>query len=110
MTQENINELVKTIAESDDICQAILMIKNNEKEYKQSDFYKQTKIGLFDLVKTYKMLQPINFVKLKNKIQELINSLSLENVENLMNQFIGEGQQLTQIFEEKIGDLKEIIK
>lgn len=110
MTQQEINELVKTIAESDDICTAILMIKNNEKEYKQSDFYKQSKIDLMSLVEFYKKLNPINLNGLKEQVQELIDSLSLDKIESLFNQFIGDSEQLTQIFGEKIEDFKELIK
>lgn len=110
MTQQEINELVKSIAESEDICDAILMIKDNEKEYKQSDFYKQTRFDLTYLVEFYKKLNPINFNGLKDKIQELINDLSLEKIENIFNQFMGDTEQLTQIFGEKIDSFKELIK
>lgn len=110
MTQQEINELVKTIADSNDICEAVLMIKNSDKEYKQSDFYKQTKIDLLNLVELYKKMNPINFNKLKDEIQNLIDNLSLNRVEELMNQFIGESEQLTQVFGEKIEGFKELVK
>ena len=83
---------------------------DSDKEYKQSDFYKQTKIDLLNLVELYKKMNPINFNKLKDEIQNLIDNLSLDRIEELMNQFMGEGEQLTQLFEEKIEGFKELVK
>lgn len=109
MTQENINELVKTIAESDDICQAILMIKDNEKEYKQSDFYKQTKIGLFDLIKAYKTLKPISGAILVQELQQTIDNLDWSKIQNLITAFVTDSQELIGDFAGKIEDLKTIL-
>jgi hypothetical protein len=59
-----------------------------EKEYKQSEFYKKTKMSLMDALKGQKVWQIANF-NLKtavNKTQEYINSLDLSNLTNIIDQ------------------------
>ena len=110
MTQQDINELVKTIAESNNVCEAMLMIVNSEKEYKQSDFYKQTKISLIDLIKTYKTIHPINWQEVKEELQNIVDNLSFDHLQNMLDSFVSDSQLLTTDFKEQVENFKNSIK
>ena len=109
MTTQEINELVKKIMAQDNICDAITMITTNEKDYKTSEFYKSNKIGLFDLIKMYKALNPIDTEVILKKIQDGINKLDLTNIQNILDNFVGDAQVLTEEFEEKVKEFKQTI-
>ena len=110
MTQEDINNLVKAVVQSENICTAVLMIKENEKDYKQSDFYKQTKIDLLSLIELYKKLNPINMDSIGDLLQREINKLDLTNLTNIFDSFIGESQGAINNFQNEVKEFKETIQ
>ena len=57
-----------------------------EKEYKQSEFYKKTKMSLMDALKGQKVWQTINMKNMFGKIQEEINKLELSNLMNVITE------------------------
>ena len=57
-----------------------------EKEYKQSEFYKKTKMSLMDALKGQKVWQTINMKHVFGKIQEEINKLELSNLMNVITE------------------------
>lgn len=57
-----------------------------EKEYKQSEFYKKTKMSLMDALKGQKVWQTINMKNVFGKIQEEINKLELSNLMNIITE------------------------
>jgi predicted transcriptional regulator len=71
-------------------CDGIIKILSYEKEYKQSDFYKTTKIPLLQLYKNYKESIAFSPKEIFNYIQENIDKLNLENLDNVLNQFVHE--------------------
>lgn len=109
MTQQEINNLVKAVIQSEDICTAVLMIKENEKEYKQSDFYKQTKIDLLNLIELYKKINPIDINSIGKLLQKEIDKLDLTNLINVFDSFIGDSKGVVNDFQNEVKEFKEII-
>jgi hypothetical protein len=59
---------------------------NFTKEYKQSSFFKKTKMPISDVIKSAKMWYAINLSELFEQLQEKINTLDLSNLTHLANQ------------------------
>jgi hypothetical protein len=57
-----------------------------EKEYKDTPFYKKTKISLTNIIKGSKAWYSLQLTDIINKIQQAINNLSLENISNIFTQ------------------------
>lgn len=76
-----------------------------EKEYKNTDFYKKTKISLFEIIKMSKVWYSFNLKELSTKIQEVIDSLNFDQVQNIIEQF---GNTFSAENEEVIDQLNQI--
>lgn len=70
------------------------------KTYIKTEFYKNTKLPLMDLIKTYRINKLINIEGLFAKVQKAINELNLENLTNILEQFGG-------AFKKEAGELGE---
>lgn len=80
-----------------DMIEAIIAFKG---EYKQSEFYKATKVSLTDVIKNAKLWYTLQFNDIANKIQKMINSLDLTKISEVIEQ-LGEmyGQENEEIME-----------
>lgn len=89
-----------------DMIEAVVAFKN---EYKQTDFYKATKMPLMDIIKNAKLWYTLQFNDIANKIQNMINSLDLTKISEIIEQ-LGEmyGQENAEIME-MANSFKEII-
>ena len=89
-----------------DMIEAVVAFKN---EYKQTDFYKATKMPLMDVIKNAKLWYALQFSDITNKIQNMINSLDLTKISEIIEQ-LGEmyGQENAEIME-IANSFKEII-
>lgn len=89
-----------------DMIEAVVAFKN---EYKQTDFYKATKMPLMDVIKNAKLWYTLQFNDIANKIQNMINSLDLTKISEIIEQ-LGElyGQENAEIME-MANSFKEII-
>lgn len=103
MTNEEIQQKLDEILLLTNTCDVIIALQDFNKEYKKSDFYKQTKMSLNDLLIMNKNLKPINIGKTFKEIQTQINELNLDNLNKVLDDFI-ESFQLSNI------DLKETLK
>lgn len=86
----NNNELeikIKEIINTSNYFDMIIKAKEFESEYKRTDFYKDTKKSLSEVIKESKLFYAISFDTIKNGLQNLINNLSYENIINIVNQF-----------------------
>lgn len=59
---------------------------NFEKEYKNSEFFKQTKMPLVDVLKDARIHYALQLKDLGNAIQNLINNLSFDKVSEILDQ------------------------
>lgn len=86
MTNQEIIEKINTLmSENENFCDLLLALKNFNKEYKKSDFYKKTRISLNRLVKQYRAYLFTNLDEIFDRIQEKINNLDLSNVQNIVD-------------------------
>ena len=86
-TNEYLNKrLFEILDGSDNFFDVLLELKEFEKEYKQSTFYKTTKINLMDLVKDARIFYLTNIKTISNKINNIINSLDGEKLAEILDQ------------------------
>ena len=86
-TNEYLNKRLFEILEgSDNFFDVLLELKEFEKEYKQSAFYKTTKINLMDLIKEARVFYLTSTKIISNKINNIINSLDGEKIAAMLDQ------------------------
>jgi len=86
-TNEYLNKrLFEILDGSDNFFDVLLELKEFEKEYKQSTFYKTTKINLMDLVKDARIFYLTNTKVISNKINNIINGLDGEKLAEILDQ------------------------
>jgi len=83
---EYLNKKLSEIVEKDNFFDVILELKEFEKEYKQSNFYKTTKINLMDLVKDARIFYLTNTKHLTDKLNKIINSLDGEKIAAMLDE------------------------
>ena len=83
---EYLNKKLSEIVEKDNFFDVILELKEFEKEYKQSNFYKTTKINLMDLVKDARIFYLTNTKNLTDKLNKIINSLDGEKIAAMLDE------------------------
>ena len=76
----------------------IIKVKEFEPEYKKSDFYKNTKKPLSEVIKETKIFYALQLRNLGDYIQNIIDNLSLEQVNNILdkmgNTFAKENEEI----------------
>lgn len=86
MTNQEIIEKINTLmSENENFCDLLLALKNFNKEYKKSDFYKKTRISLNRLIRQYRAYSFTNLDEIFDRVQEKINNLDLSNVQNIVD-------------------------
>lgn len=86
MTNQEIIEKINTLmSENENFCDLLLALKNFNREYKKSNFYKKTRISLNRLVRQYRTYSFTNLDEIFDHIQEKINNLDLSNIENIVD-------------------------
>lgn len=86
MTNQEIIEKINTLmSENENFCDLLLALKNFNREYKKSNFYKKTRISLNRLVKQYRTYSFTNLDEIFDRIQEKINNLDFSNVQNIVD-------------------------
>ena len=113
MNNQELELKIKEIINMPNMFDMIIAAQNFEKEYKQSDFYKATKISLKEIIKTAKIYYTLSYQDIIEKIQSLINDLDLNNINTLLDQIGSTFEQennetMTMINELK--DFKNIVK
>ena len=86
MTNQEIIEKINTLmSENENFCDLLLALKDFNKAYKKSDFYKKTRISLNRLVRQYRAYSFTNLDEIFDRVQEKINNLDLSNVQNIVD-------------------------
>lgn len=90
-----------------DMVEAAVALK---KEYKRTKFYKKTKMPLIEVIKSAKVWYALQFEDVGKKIQQLINGLSFDNLNILIDQlgtvYGQENEEILNI----INEFKDIVK
>ena len=87
MNNQELEQKIKEILSISNFFDMIESAVSFEKEYKNTDFYKKTKISLFDIIKMSKVWYSFNLKELSAKVQEVIDSLNFDQVQNIIEQF-----------------------
>lgn len=91
MTNTELELKVKEILQNDNMFDLIENAVAFEREYKQSDFYRNTKLPFMEVIKYGKVFYSFNIkeivTKAKNYIQSMIEELDFSKVNELINQF-----------------------
>lgn len=110
MDNLDLQKKVMEIVATPNMFDAIMEMKNFEKDYKASDFYKVTKMPIEDVIKYGKMWYTYDVDSIGSKIQDFVNNLDLEHLMELINQI---GDTFSKENEEILGaaqTLKDIVK
>lgn len=103
MNNQELELRVKEILSLENFFDMVEAAVDFEKEYKQSGFYKKTKMPLLEVIKNSKMWYLINFDELLKTIQEKINQLDLskfmEVIDQAGNMFASENVEINEAIE-----------
>lgn len=81
----------------------VMAAKAFEPEYKRTDFYKETKMPLQEVIKECKIYYFLQLDNLAEKIQLLIDNLSVEKINAVVD-------QLGEVFAQENTDIKEALE
>lgn len=102
MNNEELYLKLNEIMQIENTFDAILALKEFEKSYKNSEFFKQTKMSVKEVVEYYKTLNPINILSLKNDLQKLVNEIDFDN-------FMGMFDKMADVFAKENQDIQDNI-
>lgn len=83
---EYLNNRMAEIVSQNNFFDVILQLKEFEKEYKTSDFYKTTKINLMDLIKDARLFYLTNVQYLVQKINEVFENINSEKLLQILDE------------------------
>lgn len=86
MNNQELEAKILELNQIENIFDYIEAISQFSSEYKQSDFYKHTKMPLKDIMKYSKVFYMFNLKNIFAAIQNGINTLNLDNISQLLNQ------------------------
>lgn len=86
MTNKELETKILEILEIKNFFEMVLKAKDFEKDYKKSEFYSITRMSLMDVLKYSRIWYTLNLTTLKKDVQELIDGLSLENIQNILDE------------------------
>ena len=84
MTNKQLEQKVEKFLEIENYFDFIEAVCGFEKEYKNSDFYKKTKMHLLAVIKEARWFYGLNVNKVFTKIQTLIDKLDLSHLMDLV--------------------------
>ena len=101
MNNQELELRVKEILHESNFFDMILKVKEFEKEYKNSEFYRATKLPLIEVIKNAKMWYLVQLDGIINKLQNIINQLDLTKVSEVI-------EQLGEIYSQENAEIMEI--
>lgn len=87
MNNQELELRIKEILDIDNFFDMIVVAKEFEKTYKNSDFYKATHLPLLEALKESKLWYTLNFEALVTKLQTVIDALDISHIHALIDQF-----------------------
>ena len=105
---EYLNERLAEIVNQDNFFDMVLELKEFEKEYKTSDFYKTTKLNLMDLIRDARMFYLTNTKCIVNKINEVFNNVNSEKLLEILDETGAILEENNQATLQQIQEFKEL--
>lgn len=110
MNNQELEFKLKKILETENFFDMVEAAIAFEKEYKTTAFFKKTKLPLNNVIKNSKIWYTLQFKDVGAKLQELVNSLNLEKIQDLLDElgslYGQENEETLQLIQE----FKEIVK
>ena len=108
MNNIELENKIKELLKIENYFDMVVAIKKFEPEYKKSEFYKETRVPLSDVVKQAKVHYALQFNDVAEKLQKFINELDLTKINELISQW---GEQLgaeNAEIKEMLGEFKDL--
>ena len=105
----NLADFLEEVSKNDNFLKVISSVSQNETNYKETDFYKENRIKLIDLVLGYKKWKTMSFFSTKG-IQDLLNSLDMSTFASLIDEFSDIMYNESKKLFEGIEDIEKIAK
>ena len=86
MNNQELELKVKELLAIENFFDMIIAVKDFEKEYKNSDFFKSNNMSLMDVIKNAKMWYVINLNNVTTQIQNVISNLDFSNISGILDQ------------------------
>lgn len=86
MNNTELEQQILEIINKDNFFDMVLAAKDFEPEYKKSDFFKETKMPLNEVIKNTRLHYALQLRDLSKAIQRIINNLDLSSFDALLNQ------------------------
>ena len=103
MNNEELKTRFSELLGKDNCLDMIEGIFDFEKEYKTSEFYKHTKMPIFDTIKYFKIWNLLNLKDVQKTLQDFIDGLDFKKLINLM-------EQLGSVFAQENSDIMSEIQ
>lgn len=110
MNNQELEIKVKELLEIQNFFDFIEAVKEFEKEYKNTDFYKKTKFPILEMIKNAKGFYFLQLDDLFNKLQEKINGLNFDRLYSIVDEFSAVLSKETQETLSGLGDITEFNK
>ena len=110
MNNQELEIKVKELLAIQNFFDFIEAVREFEKEYKNTDFYKKTKLPILEMIKNAKGFYFLQLDDIFVKIQEKINGLKFDNFYAVIDEFSSVLAQGTQETLSGIGDITEFNK
>lgn len=110
MNNQELEIKVKELLEIQNFFDFIEAVKEFEKEYKNTDFYKKTKLPILEMIKNAKGFYFLQLNDIFSKLQEKINGLKFDNFYSIIDEFSEVLSKGTQETLAGIGEITEFNK
>lgn len=101
---------IKEIIKEKNYFDMILKAKTFESEYKKTDFYKQTKKPLREVIKESKIFYALQLEDFGSYLQKVLNNLSLEHIEGVLDQIGSTYAQENEDVKRSLEEFQKLIK
>jgi len=105
MTNKEIVEKFAEITAKENICDEIEELMILEKEYKKSDFYKHTKVEIYDLYQKYVTQRTLTLKQLFENLRKEINNIDLSHIKDLFGDMSDETKEQIDNYKEEFDAL-----
>lgn len=108
MNNQELEQKILELLKETNYFDFLIAVKNFEKDYKESDFFKATKEPLSKIIREAKIFYAFNIENLIDKAQTFIDNLSLERLGELMGQIAETFENENQAILNTVKDLKDL--
>lgn len=108
MNNQELEQKILELLKETNYFDFLIAVKNFEKEYKESDFFKATKEPLSKVIREAKIFYLFSGKNLIDKIQDFINNLNLDKINEILEQVAGTFNNENQEILEAVKELQNL--